>query len=289
MIHLHSPLGIYEQGRRELNQDCMYPMPSPDAGGRIFIVCDGVGGSVRGEEASRIVCEVLALYFQKREYAEDADFRQALKLAEMALDEFVQQNPDAEGMATTLALLFLHDDGVTAGHIGDSRVYQFRKGDIHFKTHDHSLINELIAGNIITPEQAGNHPSRNVVTRAIMGSRRPSEMDIAHLHDVQPGDYFFLCSDGILESFSDTGLAQLLAREDLNNEEKLELISNTCRQNSRDNYSAWLLAVAHVNTAGNGQLSESGADGKATLDEQVTSNIGNRIPAQENEKNSSGG
>lgn len=247
IIRLHPPLGIYGQGRREQNQDSIYPSLNESGNGeRIFIICDGVGGAVRGEEASRLVCEIFALYFQKREFAAKADFEQALKLAEMALDEFIQDNRDAEGMATTLVLLFLHEEGATIGHIGDSRVYHIRNGKILFKTRDHSLINELLAGNIITPEEADYHPGRNVISRAITGTGRPTEVELTNLTDVQPGDYFFLCSDGILESFTDDDLTALLASEDMDNNEKLKQISDTCLQRSRDNYSAWLLSVSQV-------------------------------------------
>ncbi|WP_282773826.1 PP2C family protein-serine/threonine phosphatase [Phaeodactylibacter xiamenensis] len=245
-VQVHPPLALYESGQRQYNEDYLYPPLAkiePDGQPKLFIVCDGVGGAVRGEEASRLVAETMGQCLENRPSIEDTDILQALRLAEAALDEFVQDNEDAEGMATTLAALFLHESGAIAIHVGDSRVYQIRKGEIKFRTRDHSLVNELIESKTITEEEARYHPSRNVVSRAVMSSKKPARADIAHLEDVQADDYFLLCSDGVLESCSDGQLAEWMSLKTLSNTEIMELIKQACQQHSRDNYSAWLIQI----------------------------------------------
>lgn len=245
-IQVYPPLALHESGQRQYNEDYLYPPLAkiePDGQPKLFIVCDGVGGAVRGEEASRLVAETIGQCLENQPSVRDTDILQALRLAEAALDEFVQDNEDAEGMATTLAALFLHETGAIAVHVGDSRVYQIREGEIKFKTRDHSLVNELIESETITEEEARHHPSRNVVSRAVMSSKKPAQADIAHLEDVQPGDYFLLCSDGVLESCPDRHLAEWMGQKTLSNTEKMEQIKQACQQHSRDNYSAWLIQV----------------------------------------------
>jgi serine/threonine protein phosphatase PrpC len=252
-ILLYPPLAIHERGQRQANQDCIYPRLKARAdrksASRLFLVCDGVGGAARGADASRIVCATIAKHLKDRDSITDKDIEMAVSAAEQALDRFVRKHADAEGMATTLAMLFLQDGGATVAHIGDSRVYHFRQGEVKFKTSDHSLINELLASKVITAEQVASHPGRHVISRAVMSRRKPAEPEIAHLRDVQAGDYFFLCSDGVVESFSDADLAGLMGRDDLSNDEKMANIQATCRASSRDNSSAWLLQVSSISPA----------------------------------------
>lgn len=249
LIHLHPPLAIYESGQRDGNEDCIYPsledLKAIDTS-NLFVICDGVGGAAKGEVASRITCETFAFFFKNKEILVKGDIDRAVAMTEQAMDDFIRQHLDANGMATTIAMLFLHNEGVTIAHIGDSRVYQIRSGQIIFKTADHSLVNELLANNLITEEQAINHPHRNVISRAITGKGRPSEADTTLLRDIRQGDYFFLCSDGIIESFSDLALSGLLARTDLPDIQKILIIQETCHRNSMDNFSAFLLRVKDV-------------------------------------------
>jgi PPM family protein phosphatase len=245
-IRLARPIGFSEQGRREVNQDYIYPDSEAEklgAGQRLLIVCDGVGGAVRGEEASRLVCEAFAQHLQPKAQAAVEDIRQALRASELSLDHFIEENPEAAGMATTLALLFLNKQDALVAHIGDSRVYQIRDGAILFRTQDHSLISELVASKVITEAEATSHPGRNIISRAVMGSHQPASPEVAVLTDVQAGDYFFLCSDGITESITDEELCALAARADLSDEDKMQLVRDSCQAHSKDNYSAWLAKV----------------------------------------------
>jgi len=237
-----------ESGQRQNNEDSIFPVQEDlqkDSDTKLFIVCDGVGGAEKGEEASRIACETFAESLHNKTVSEK-DLSEALKEAEGAIDDYIKVYPNAKGMATTLALLAIHQQGFTIAHIGDSRAYQVRNGKIIFKTTDHSFVNELVAQQIITEEEAVNHPKKNIVTRAIIGGSTPQEVDVAISKDVKPNDYFFLCSDGVLESISDQKLIEVLYGKDASDSDKMEAIKTICRQHSKDNFSAHLIRVADV-------------------------------------------
>ena len=171
-IHLHPPLCFHEAGQRENNEDSIYPpigIPAGKGAHPLFLVCDGVGGRAQGEEASQIVCEVLSARLKHLPVVRQEHIDQAILLAEGAIDTYTKEHVEAKGMATTLTLLSIHQEGATIAHLGDSRVYQFRNQSIVFKTKDHSFVNELVEKNIISEAESRHHPQRNVVTKAIMG------------------------------------------------------------------------------------------------------------------------
>ncbi|MEK7256939.1 MAG: protein phosphatase 2C domain-containing protein [Bacteroidota bacterium] len=247
MIRLCPPLSLSEKGKRENNEDFIYP-PASDgataANSRFFLVCDGVGGAEKGEDASRIVCESFAKSLSRTEVICTDDIEMALMNAEYDLEAYLEAHPEVTGMATTLTLAAFNPSEVIVAHVGDSRIYHFRQEQMLLKTADHSLVNEMVINNIITEEQAMNHPKRHVVSRAIMGRQRPARLDITHISDVRAGDYFLLCTDGILESFSDTALTAVLNEKNYSNEDKMMHVASVCRENSKDNFSAYLVQIA---------------------------------------------
>lgn len=250
-IIIDHPLGFSLQGQRDNNEDAVYPPPAEaTAQHRFFIVCDGVGGAQKGELASHLAVTGFADYFTQfpqinySETVMKAAFAYVLeKFDALLLEQFLLR-----GMATTLTFVGLGEKEVTAAHIGDSRIYQVRAGKIVFKSEDHSKVNYLLKTGLITPEQAQNHPERNVITRAIQGSHKETEMEVNRLTDVEPGDYFFQCTDGVLENLTDEALCTIL-ESDQPNEKKLRLILNLCEGNTRDNYSGYLVRIANMTEA----------------------------------------
>lgn len=252
-ISIHKPCSISETGKRINNQDFIYPyIENENPNDRLFIVCDGVGGSNKGEAASALACNSIQTYFQTfleldKEF--DAAFiEKAVRYTEIRFDEYIQENESAKGMATTLCLLYIAPEGIFVTHAGDSRIYQFREGRIIFKTEDHSLVNSMLRSGQINVEDALNHPQKNVIYRALQGADKPVEVDIAHLTDIQADDSFLLCTDGVLETFNDEQLSQLFS-ESLSPEERLTRIKEACRVNSRDNYSAHLISILETEKA----------------------------------------
>ena len=246
-ISIHKPFSISETGRRIHNEDAIFPsIECENANDKLFLVCDGVGGSNKGEVASNLACESIKTYFQtflEPEKDFNPDFiEKAIRYTEIRFDEYVQKNSPAKGMATTFCLLYIAPEGIFISHAGDSRIYQFRKGEIIFQTEDHSLVNSMLKSGQINRSEAEKHPQKNVIFRAIQGSDRPVEVDITHLTDIQAGDSFLLCTDGILESFNNNDLVELFSK-DLSDEELSAIIIDTCRTKSRDNYSAHLFSI----------------------------------------------
>jgi protein phosphatase len=247
-IHLNPPYSFHELGGRDNNEDCIFPKVNlATAKDTVFIVCDGVGGASKGEEASRLVCETLAACFdQSKGIAEEATLVQAVTQAEKALDAYLLDHPSARGMGTTMTFLQLHARGATIAHAGDSRVYQIRNGYLLFKTQDHSLMNDLIKNGTLSVAQARNHPQRNVITRAIQSTQRHIEPEVRLIEDVQAGDYFFMCTDGVLEQLSETMLCKTLAESNQTDAQKMATLKAICAGRTRDNFSAILVPIRTV-------------------------------------------
>lgn len=247
---------IYEQGPRPKQEDSIYPPHKNFRNSdRLFILCDGMGGHIGGEIASNSVCESLAKSIQQScpdpEGAfTDEDFKNALISAFNELDKL--DNGETKKMGTTLTFLKFHEDGVTIAHIGDSRVYHIRPGissettKILFQTTDHSLVNDLLKVGEITPEEAKNFSQKNIITRAIQpNTERRTRADLCKTSDVKAGDYFMLCSDGILEQMEENNLKYIFSERGGEIENKTDMITKLT-MNNRDNHSAWIVKVESV-------------------------------------------
>lgn len=247
---------IYEMGQRENQEDWIYPATGKESEeDRLFVLCDGMGGHQAGEVASKTVCEAISQYVLNNYEAEgpftDEDMQKAVDAAFDALDNLeTEDTPQKQKMGTTMTCLKLHDKGYTIAHIGDSRVYHIRPNndddaDILYVTRDHSLVNDLIAIGELTEEEAKLSKQKNVITRAMQpGMERRPAPDV-HSSDIESGDFFYLCSDGMLEEMDDTNIKYLfhLFRT---NEKKLakKLIKHT--ENNQDNHSAIIIHVLKV-------------------------------------------
>lgn len=231
------------------------PHNGATADDRLFIVCDGMGGHSAGDVASSTVCAVLGSSI--KEMCPDAEgtfkdeyFETALSAAYDALDRKDDGSP--KKMGTTMTLVKLHDGGCTIAHIGDSRVYHIRPGadadstEILFQTQDHSLVNDLVRIGELTPEQAKTSNQRNVITRAIQPNMgRRSRADIAHISDIRPGDYFMLCSDGILEQMEDDNLKFIFSDKGGDARSKIDMLIKVTAAN-HDNHTAILVHITDV-------------------------------------------
>ena len=257
-IVLNRPYAINELGRHENQEDSVFPevgAATPETS--FFLVCDGVGGHSKGEVASRAVCDAFASAIQNTglPYFGKPCFEEALKRAYARLDA-EHSHGDLPKMGTTLTFACFHRGGAFVAHIGDSRIYQFRRRggrvDVLYKSGDHSQVSELVRAGAITQEEAASHPRRNVLTRVMQPQEEsPASADVFEITDMAAGDYFFLCTDGVLESLGDGQLCEILGRE-VGDGQKMAAILAACKQGSRDNFSAYLIPVAHV-TSGMGE------------------------------------
>ena len=158
-------------------------------------------------------------------------------------------------MGTTMTCLVLHRGGALVAHIGDSRVYHIRpsladeqgRSGIIYQSADHSLVNDLLRAGEITEEEAADFPQKNVITRAMQPHlERRYKADILNIDDVQAGDYFFLCCDGVLEQLTNDMLGAILSDENLDDQGKIDAIKEVCDGRTRDNYTCWLIPIDKV-------------------------------------------
>lgn len=194
--------GLTDVGRqREANEDNLV-LAAP-----VFAVADGMGGARAGEVASRIAAEA---FRDSRDPGQRPE-RQLERIAQEAnrrIYELALRDESRRGMGTTLTATLVDGDAVAIGHVGDSRAYRLRDGELTQLTQDHSLVAELERSGQLTPEAAEHHPQRSIITRAL-GPEPQVEVD-THTHPARAGDVYVLCSDGLTGMISDGELATLL-------------------------------------------------------------------------------
>lgn len=187
---------------RENNEDSVFPASSGESDDRVLvIVADGMGGHVAGEVASRIAINAAA--------SSDLGPGDRVAAGNRAIREEVAREPGLEGMGTTMTLLQVEDGVATIGHVGDSRAYLQRNGELNQMTSDHTVAAEYVARGELSPEAAVGHPQRHMLTRTL-GLSRFVNVD-EHKIDLQPGDRLMLCSDGLTEMVNDARIEETLA------------------------------------------------------------------------------
>ena len=197
--------------RRPLNEDALLH----DRERQIFAVADGVGGAEAGEVASQTAIEVLDEAF--RHQTDGADIEDLMELAiqraNASIHQMAQEHAKFSMMATTIVALHLKGNVATFGHVGDSRLYRLTPdGQLHRETEDHSIVEEEVRAGRMTPEQAANHPSKNVISRAL-GAEQGVEVDMKTM-EVEDGTEFLLCTDGITRHVPDNEIRQLMVVSD---------------------------------------------------------------------------
>jgi protein phosphatase len=142
-------------------------------------------------------------------------------------------------------MIYIGKTGVTIAHVGDSRIYQFRKGEKIYQTDDHSLVNYLVKLGQITEEEAILHPQKHIITRAIQGSYSPTQAEVMLLTDIRPGDYFFMCTDGVTDCVENDILLHIFSTSGSAKNIKNSLVE-FCSGKASDNYSFYILPVQNV-------------------------------------------
>ena len=245
-IQLGQPFSFTRKGRRDNQEDSRFPdSDKPSATQRYFVVCDGVGGSEKGEVASRTVCSAISKAMSSvdldKAFSNEA-FSKVFDTAYDALDR-KSDNSNRE-MATTMTFVCFHAGGCTMAHIGDSRIYHFRPGEgIIYRSEDHALVVSMVRNGVITPEEAEVNPQKHVITRYMApvesdGTRCSASVMLEN--DVKAGDYFLLCSDGVSGMIDDDSLIQVVLNPELSDERKMTEIARLC-EDSDDNNTATLI------------------------------------------------
>jgi protein phosphatase len=186
------------------------------ASSRVLAVADGMGGHAAGEIASASVIQSIAANINEipsKMHSARAWLVECVELAQQNVGDLIADDPDRRGMGTTFSAVVACEDGVTIGHIGDSRIYLLHDKQLTQVTTDHTYVQMLVAQGQLTAAEAEHHPRKNLLMRAIDGIHNV-ELDVAEI-SVAPGDRFLVCSDGLSGVMSDAHIAEVLSAEDL--------------------------------------------------------------------------
>lgn len=201
---------------RQINEDCYaaYDMGYPEKP-ICLIIADGMGGHNAGEIASSFAVDFIRDYVDNcldyiigNEFFVGDRIEEIFREANAEVYRLSQEKEEMSGMGTTLILALIHKDRIYIGHIGDSRVYLVREGEISQVTEDHSFIVELVKNGTITRAEAENHPKKHVITRAL-GCEPGVEAD-KYIYDLMDKDCFIFCTDGLSNMVSDKNIKEII-------------------------------------------------------------------------------
>ncbi|NLM17559.1 MAG: Stp1/IreP family PP2C-type Ser/Thr phosphatase [Candidatus Riflebacteria bacterium] len=181
----------------------------------LFIVADGMGGHNAGEIASSIAINTAKEWFESAdlELVTKEQLTELCDNANTAVWEYSNQHPQTKGMGTTFTAMLIKKDKAMIAHVGDSRAYRLNENGFKQLTSDHSLIAEQIKNGNITPEEARTHPARHMLSR-VMGARAFMKPDIIEVQ-LNSGDLYLLCSDGVYGMLPDKKILKILQEKDL--------------------------------------------------------------------------
>lgn len=225
---------------RSENQDFgTYTTPSEERhshpGGRLLIVADGMGGHRGGATASRIAGETVKAQYLGSETADvETALRESLSRANARIYSEAQSNPELRGMGTTTSVLAVRGDHGWLAHVGDSRIYLVRDGQIQQLTDDHSLVATMMREGLLTPQEAETHPRRNVLQRS-MGVAEDVEIDVRGPIELREGDTFILCSDGLHGVVKEPELKEIITTKPTIDEAADEYLRRALERGAPDN------------------------------------------------------
>ncbi len=240
---------------RRANEDAFY------ARAPLFVVADGMGGAQAGEVASRLAAETFAAGLPDEGSGEErllANVREANR----RIHERSEQERGLSGMGTTVTAVYADGDELAIAHVGDSRAYLLRDGELTRLTQDHTLVDELVRRGKLTEEEAAEHPQRSIITRAL-GPEPDVEID-THTHRMRDGDVLLLCSDGLTSMIAEADVEQIL--RDAGGLEAVgrALVAAANDAGGRDNITVVLVRFAEVE-AGTAPLDDATRAGGSAL------------------------
>ena len=222
---------------------------------RLFVVADGMGGHSHGEVAAQIAVQAIHDFIEK---TDDRDttwpsvtdsrlkrhsnlLKMAVRLAHDRVMGAIREDGSLSGMGTTVVGLLLEGTTAAVAHVGDSRVYRLRDGRLDQLTQDHTWVHEQVMAGFLSKEQARSHPLKNVVTRAL-GGESDVVVDVREV-EVQPGDLYLLCSDGLTSMLGDADIRERLASGRDLHEICRTLINDSNARGGIDNVTVVLLSI----------------------------------------------
>ncbi len=221
---------------RNANEDCFYT----DEAAGIYVLADGMGGYVAGEVASSTAVQAVKQQLTILPYKEES-IRTAMQAANTAILQKIQEQPELAGMGTTLTVLWKNGNNAYWGHVGDSRLYTLEKSVLTQITTDHSLIQRWVQEGILSPEEAVNHPKRNILTRAI-GVEDSPVIDTGSI-SLKNTDKLLLCSDGLHSLVPHETIQDILKQGKSDRTLTDELIEAAYQQGAKDNITVIIITL----------------------------------------------
>lgn len=231
---------------RENNEDAWKII----AESNIFILADGMGGHAAGEVAAQTAVESYVKLIKEylpptrsiKELAQTQDtLSQLIGEVNKVVYRMSRSEAKMHGMGTTLCCSYFHPDGLIIGHVGDSRTYIARGGQLHQLTEDHSLVQELVGLGELSPRQAKSYSHRNIITKAI--GTEPFIEPALYKHSLQKNDLLLMCSDGLTDLLSDQEILNHLIQATTLEQKAASLIEDANRHGGNDNVTVILMEI----------------------------------------------
>ena len=251
MLRVVEQYSLTDVGRqRSANEDALFEA----SGTPLFAVADGMGGARAGEVAAKAAVEALSGLKDSETVGERA-LADAVKQANKRIYELSRGDESLAGMGTTMTTVAVGDGEIAIAHVGDSRLYRLRDGELERITHDHSLVDELVRAGRITQEQAEVHPQRSIITRAL--GPEP-EVEVERMtYPARAGDVYLICSDGLTTMVPEDAVGAILRARSSLKQAAEELVRAANEAGGRDNVTVVLFKL--------GEEGESEADTQATM------------------------
>lgn len=231
-----------DQGRVRTSNEDSY---AANAKKKLFLVADGMGGHAAGEIASQIAVSTVEEYVSRRMESDlrpEEVIRYAAQEANNRIFETQRQKPELEGMGSTLTILSFQDGTYYIAHVGDSRAYLWRQGNLDQITRDHSLVWHLLESGVLRKEELSSHPQKNLITRSI-GPHPYVEVDIER-GEAHEGDVYLLCSDGLADVVSDDCISKILSNHDKTPQDLCEdLVNEAMNAGAPDNVTVIVVRI----------------------------------------------
>jgi PPM family protein phosphatase len=262
-VTLGRTVALTDTGRKRRHNEDVYVVDPP-----IFAIADGMGGAKAGEVAAALAADALR--------GEGGSGEKALvtliQEANRRVYERAAEDAAKSGMGTTMTVALLEDGRVRIGHVGDSRAYLIREGELSQLTDDHSLVGELVRSGKLTPEDAETHPQRSVITRAL-GTDPDVDVDTVAI-ETQTGDLFLLCSDGLYSMVGNDRILELVERNrrDLDAAAKA-LVAAANKGGGDDN-----ITVVAFEIAPDGETAPAAEEPEPAPEEEDTLTEADRVP-----------
>jgi protein phosphatase len=235
-VRLGANAGLSHPGRKRRHNEDSYVLEPP-----LFVIADGMGGAKAGEVASGLAVSAAQDGPTDGESGEERVVA-LIEEANRRVYRRASEDREASGMGTTMTVALVEGDRVFFGHVGDSRAYLIRDGQLDQLTDDHSLVAELVRGGKLTPEEAETHPQRSVITRAL-GTEPDIDVDTFTV-EAEPNDVFMLCSDGLTTMVDDETILGAVEENRSNLKDAAKALINAAnRGGGEDNITVIFFAV----------------------------------------------